>query len=55
MSEPIRPPGEPERSLAEEMNAIPYEPLLPAEIKLIVGSLTLGVILLAVLAWATHS
>lgn len=46
---------EPARSLAEEMNAIPYEPLLPAEIKLIVGSLSLGLILLAVLAWAVRN
>ena len=40
-------------SLAEELAAIPYEPLLPAEIWLISVSLILGVILLAVLSWAS--
>jgi hypothetical protein len=38
---------------AEEMAHIPYEPLLPAEKKLIAGSLLLGVILLGVLLWVT--
>jgi hypothetical protein len=40
-------------SLAEELAAIPYEPLLPAEKWLISVSLILGVILLAVLSWAS--
>ncbi len=40
-------------SLAEELAAIPYEPLLPAEKWLISVSLILGVILLAVLAWVS--
>jgi hypothetical protein len=44
---------EPEASLAEELAAIPYEPLLPAEKWLIAVSLILGVILLAVLTWAS--
>jgi len=42
-------------SLSDEMKTIPYEPLLPAEIKLIVGSLSLGIVLLAILAWTTQS
>jgi hypothetical protein len=45
-------PMEPEPSLAEELAAIPYEPLLPAEKWLIGVSLILGVTLLAILAWA---
>jgi hypothetical protein len=35
--------------LAEEMQKMAYEPLLPIEKKLIVWSLTLGIILLVVL------
>jgi hypothetical protein len=38
-------------TLAEELAAIPYEPLLPAEKKLIAGSLILGVVLLGLLLW----
>lgn len=40
-------------SLAEELAAIPYEPLLPIEKRLIVSSLILGVTLLVVLSWIT--
>ncbi len=40
------------KQTAEEMAHIPYEPLLPVEKKLIVGSLLLGVVLLGVLLWA---
>jgi hypothetical protein len=43
----------PDARAAEEMAGIPYEPLLPAEIKLIVGSLLLGAVLLAVLLWVS--
>ncbi len=35
--------------LAEEMQKMPYEPLLPIEKKLIVWSLSLGIVLLVVL------
>ncbi len=51
MSQP--PPAEraSEQQTAEEMARIPYEPLLPVEKKLIVGSLLLGVVLLGVLLW----
>jgi hypothetical protein len=44
-----------ESSVSDEMKTIPYEPQLPAEIKLIVGSLSLGIVLLAILVWATRS
>jgi hypothetical protein len=42
-----------EPSLAQEIDAIPYEPLLPIEKKLIVSCLVLGVVLLGVLLWAS--
>jgi hypothetical protein len=42
-----------ERQTAEEMAKIPYEPLLPAEKKLIAGSLLLGVALLGILLWVS--
>jgi hypothetical protein len=54
--EPEREPGPgPARtpSLAEELEAIAYEPLLPVEKKLIVCCLLLGVVLLGVLLWAS--
>jgi hypothetical protein len=38
---------------AEEMAHIPHEPLLPAEKKLIIGSLVLGAVLLALLLWVS--
>ncbi len=40
-------------SLAEELEAIPYEPLLPIEKKLIVWCLVLGIVLLGLLLWAS--
>ncbi len=42
-----------EPSLAEELAAIPYEPLLPVEKWLIGVSLVLGVSLLAILSWVS--
>ena len=42
-----------EQQTAEEMARIPCEPLLPAEIKLIAGSLVLGLLLLGVLLWVS--
>ena len=47
------PDTHPQPSLAEELAAIPYEPLLPAEKWLISVSLITGIILLAVLSWAS--
>jgi hypothetical protein len=49
---------EPERvsdeRTAEELAKVEAEPLLPAEKKLIAGSLILGVLLLGLLLWATR-
>jgi hypothetical protein len=45
-----RPPGS---SIAEELQSIPYEPLLPVEKKLITWCLVLGVLLLGLLLWAS--
>jgi hypothetical protein len=53
----ISKPNEPEPagtpSLAQELEAIPYEPLLPVEKKLVVCCLLLGIVLLGVLLWAS--
>lgn len=38
-------------SIASELAAIPYEPLLPVEKKLIAFSLILGILLLGLLLW----
>ena len=46
-------PADADGRTAEEMARIPYEPLLPAEKKLIAGSLLLGLVLLGVLLWAS--
>jgi hypothetical protein len=43
-----------ESDLAGEMASIPYEPLLPVEKNLIVGSLVLGLALLGILLWLSH-
>jgi hypothetical protein len=40
-----------EPKLSEELEKMPYEPLLPIEKKLIVWSISLGVFLLGVLVW----
>lgn len=44
-----------ERQTAEELARIPYEPLLPVEKKLIVGSLVLGALLLGLLLWLSST
>jgi hypothetical protein len=44
-----------EDRLVRELEAIPYEPLLPVEKALIVGSLVMGVTLLGVLLWASNT
>ena len=41
--------------LAEEMEKMEYEPLLPVEKKLIVWSIALGVVLLGVLTWVSYT
>jgi hypothetical protein len=50
------PPAQPneEPDLSREMAAIPDEPLLPVEKKLIAGSLLLGLVLLGLLLWLSH-
>jgi hypothetical protein len=48
---PVAQGGEP--SLADELEAIPYEPLLPIEKKLIAWCLVLGVVLLGLLLWVS--
>jgi hypothetical protein len=47
-------PGE-ESRIAQEMAAIPDEPLLPVERKLIAWSLILGVALLGLLVWLSST
>jgi hypothetical protein len=55
MTDPMRSPEPADDTvLAREMAAIPDEPLLPIENKLIVGSLLLGLVLLGVLLWLSH-
>lgn len=41
--------------LAEEMEKMEYEPLLPVEKKLIVWSISLGLFLLVVLTWVSYT
>ena len=41
--------------LAEEMEKMEYEPLLPVEKKLILWSIGLGVVLLVVLTWVSYT
>lgn len=41
--------------LAEEIERMEYEPLLPIEKKLIAWSIALGVILLALLTWLSYT
>lgn len=44
-----------EPKLAEELQRMEYEPLLPVEKKLIVWSIILGVVLIAVLVWVSNT
>ena len=55
MSHQIEPgeTGAGEPPIARELEAIPYEPLLPIEKKLIVSCLLLGIFLLGLLLWAS--
>ena len=52
MTEPTK--SDADTELAREMAAIPDEPLLPVEKKLIVGSLLLGLVLLGFLFWLSQ-
>jgi hypothetical protein len=51
VTDPRPPEAVSDEQTAEEMAHIPYEPLLPAEKKLIAGSLVLGAVLLGLLLW----
>jgi hypothetical protein len=55
MPDQERPPDAPQASMKEELAAIPYEPLLPVEKKLIVWSLVLGAVLLGILLWVSNT
>ena len=44
-----------EPKLAEELKKMEREPLLPVEKRLIGSSLVIGLVLLAVLVWISHS
>ncbi len=56
MTELTQPPATPpEANIAEELTMIAYEPLLPAEKKLVAWSLILGVVLLVILAWVSST
>jgi len=45
----------PEPKLTEELQKMAYEPLLPIEKKLIVGSILLGLSLLGTLVWLNQA
>ena len=42
-------------SIADELEKMEYEPLLPVEKKLIIWSITLGMVLLVVLTWVSNT
>jgi len=44
-----------ENKLADELNKMEYEPLLPVEKKLISWSIGLGIVLLAILIWISRT
>ncbi len=46
--------NESEQHIRDELQRMPYEPLLPVERKLILGSLILGAVLLVLLLWTTR-
>ena len=41
--------------LADELEAMEYEPLLPVEKKLVFWSVVLGVVLLGILTWVSYT
>ncbi len=46
---------EQETKIADELKKMEYEPLLPVEKKLIVWSISLGVILLGIMIWVSYT
>jgi hypothetical protein len=51
----VRPKPPEEAKLAEELQNMQYEPLLPIEKKLVLWSVLLGLFLLGVLIWVTNT
>lgn len=49
------PAGEAQPKLADELEKMPYEPLLPIEKKLIAWSILLGLFLLGALLWLSQT
>jgi hypothetical protein len=47
--------GNDQPRLADELEQMEYEPLLPVEKKLIIWSISLGVVLLVILTWAAYT
>lgn len=47
--------GNSEPRLADELERMEYEPLLPVEKKLIIWSIATGVVLLVILTWAAYT
>lgn len=43
-----------EPKIAEELKKMDYEPLMPIEKKLIIGSIVLGLLLLLILVFISH-
>ena len=43
-----------ETKFAEELDKMDYEPLMPIEKKLIIGSISLGIILLVILVYISN-
>ena len=41
--------------IAEELEKMAYEPLLPIEKKLIIWSIGLGLVLIVILLWVSHT
>jgi hypothetical protein len=52
MEEPIRSVGP---KISEEIEKMAYEPLLPIEKKLIGWSIAIGIILIVILVWVSHT
>jgi hypothetical protein len=48
-------PKKQEASLADELQKMEYEPLLPVEKKLIAWSLGIGVVALGILVWVSYT
>jgi hypothetical protein len=48
-------PKKQEASLADELQKMEYEPLLPVEKKLIAWSIGIGVVALGFLVWVSHT